>query len=30
MIAVQVDTELPLLGVYGPTTMTLTGHAYVE
>lgn len=30
MIAVQVDAELPLLGVYGPTTMTLTGHAYVE
>jgi Flp pilus assembly protein TadG len=30
MIAVQVDAELPLLGVYGPTTMSLTGHAYVE
>jgi hypothetical protein len=30
MIAVQVDAELPLLGVYGPTTMTLTGHSYVE
>jgi Flp pilus assembly protein TadG len=30
MIAVQVNAELPLIGVYGPTTMTLTGHAYVE
>jgi len=30
MIAVQVDAELPLLGVYGLTTMSLTGHAYVE
>lgn len=30
MIAVNVDAELPLLGVFGPTTMTLTGHAFVE
>ncbi len=30
MIAVQVNAELPLLGMYGPTHMTLTGHAYVE
>lgn len=30
MIAVEVNAEMPLLGVYGPTTMSLTGHAYVE
>jgi len=30
MIAVTVAAELPLLGLYGPTTMTLTGHAFKE
>lgn len=30
MIAVNVETELPLLGIYGPTTVTMTGHAYAE
>ena len=30
MIAVDVQADLPLLGLYGPTTMTMTGHAYAE
>jgi Flp pilus assembly protein TadG len=30
MIAVRVAAELPLLGLYGPTTMSLTGHAFKE
>lgn len=30
MIAVTVAAEIPLLGLYGPTTMTLTGHAFKE
>jgi hypothetical protein len=30
MFAVVVETELPLLGFYGPTSMKLTGHALAE
>ena len=30
MIAVDVQADLPLLGLYGPTTITMTGHAYAE
>jgi hypothetical protein len=30
MIAVSVAAELPLLGLYGPTTMSMTGHAFKE
>lgn len=30
MIAVSVEADLPLLGLYGPTTMTMTGHSYAE
>lgn len=30
MIAVSVEADLPMLGIYGPTTMTMTGHSYVE
>ena len=30
MFAVVVETELPLIGFYGPTSMKITGHALVE
>jgi len=30
MFAVVVETELPLIGFYGPTSMKLTGHALAE
>ena len=30
MFAVVVETELPLMGFYGPTSMKLTGHALAE
>ena len=30
MFAMVVETELPLLGFYGPTSMKLTGHALAE
>ncbi len=30
MFAVVVETELPLIGFYGPTLMKLTGHALAE
>jgi len=30
MFAVVVETELPLIGFYGPTSMRLTGHALAE
>jgi len=30
MIAVEVDADLPLLGLYGPTSMTVSGHAFAE
>lgn len=30
LFAVVVETELPLLGFYGPTSMKLTGHALAE
>lgn len=29
-IAVDIEAELPLIGVFGVTTMTMTGHAFVE
>jgi Flp pilus assembly protein TadG len=30
MFAMVVETELPLIGFYGPTSMKLTGHALAE
>lgn len=30
MFSVVVETELPLIGFYGPTSMKLTGHALAE
>lgn len=30
MFAVVVETELPLIGFYGPMSMKLTGHALAE
>ena len=30
VVEVNIEAELPLLGLYGPTTMTMSGHAFVE
>ncbi|MSO27683.1 MAG: pilus assembly protein [Candidatus Nanopelagicales bacterium] len=30
VISVQIDAALPLLGFYGPTQMSITGHALQE
>jgi len=30
VIEMNIEADLPLLGIYGPTTMTMSGHAFVE
>ena len=30
VVSVRIDAALPLLGLYGPTRMTLVGHAITE